>query len=293
MTDYSHGAHSEVARKVIAESSISLKPVVELRPPIIVVSQIVPPPSVSVTVFNFGGGIRTNPLARSITISKADTVDNLETSLRNHLSLKTTGQIRCYKIKLTRKDAPPERFKVSEVLRFIPDKDDKLDFTFKSRTVGEIGIVEPYLGIAVEWKELGDTWPMDLKHPVIEQASKDEDSADAHTSEKGHTLGASPLKMLPFGRRRLSHEQNIFGSDDESPQLGTLHGRAVLGPLLPGSYPRSLSPIQRSSSAERYGERNKVSFNSRVSSVHRAERISGTTGLNNLGWLLNFKVNCR
>ena len=293
MTEYSHGALSEVSRKVIPESSLSLKPVVELRPPIIVVSQIVPPPSVSVTVFNFGGGVRINPPARSMTISKADTVATLETNLRNHLSLKATGQIRCYKIKLTRKDNPPQRFKVSEVLRFIPDKDDQLDLTVKTRTVGEIGIVEPYLGIAVEWKEMGDTWPMDFKHPVIEQASKDEGSADAHTSEKGHTLGASPLKMLPFSRRRLSDEKNIFESDDESPRSVTLHSRAVLGPALPGSYPRSLSPIQRSSSAERYGERNKISFNSRVSNVHRVERIRGTTGLSNLGRPLNFKVNCR
>jgi hypothetical protein len=216
---------------------------------------------------------------------------SLETSLREHLSLKPTGLIRCYKIKLTRKDTPPERFKVNEVLRFIPNKDDTLDFTTKTKTVGEIGIVEPYLGIAVEWKELGDTWPMDIKHSVSETASKEDSSAEAEILEKGHKLGASPTRMMPFNRRRLSDEKNVFGSDDESPHLGTSHGRSVLRPLLPGPYPRSLSPVQRSSSAERYGERNRVSFNSRVSNTPRIERVGGTTGLNNLGSILKLMAN--
>lgn len=177
------------------------------------------------------------------------------------------------------------KFKVNEVLRLIPDRTDTLEFDLKTQTVGEIGIVEPYLGIAVEWKQLGGTWPMD-ETIQSEPPSKDEGSTDVQQGG-GRKLGSSPTAMLPFSslnrRRRSSAGNNVLGSDEDSPPLGTLNGKALMGPVLPGSYPRALSPVQRSSSAERYGERNKVSFNSRIKILPKVERVRGTIGLNNLG----------
>lgn len=247
-----------------------------------------PTPSITASVFNFGGsfgGVRRTEPATSITVSKADTVGSLEFKLRHTLSL-SLGEIRCYKVPLKRKDSPPSKFKVHEVNRLIPDRTDTLDFSDPNRMVGEIGIVEPCLGIAVEWKGFGGTWPMDEPVSSSGSSSKDEGSVDVDISGAGHRLGSSPMAMPPFNRRRRSSsEKNVLGSDDEAAPLGTLNGKTLLGPVMPGSYPRAISPVQRPSSADRYGERNKISFNSRINVPPKVERVPGTIGLNNLGML--------
>lgn len=158
-----------------------------------------------------------------------------------------------------------------------------MEFDLKSKTVGEVGIVEPYVGLAVEWKGLGNSWPMD-ERKLLEQSSTHENS-DGPVG--GRTLGGIPgssFTALNTSRGRTM-DKSLFESDDDSSPLGRLNGQVVFGPVLPSSFSRT-SPtlLLRSSSAERSSDRFKTPFNARFSSQPpKDDRVRGTTGLNNLG----------
>lgn len=288
----SHGVLSECGRKVIPESPLSTRGVVELRPPRIVLTQIAPPPSQSATMFNFSTPVkRTAPIIR---ISKADPVADLERQIRVFLNLPSDCLIRCYKFAATKNDFLTIEMPTSSIIRLIPDREDTLDIPEKpsladdSKTVGEIGIVEPYIGIAVEYKSEEDgSWPLDT------EPTSSSGPASSSTSEMppagGRTLGSTPGVLT---LRSRSQDRPSF-DDDEDSGLGRLNGHVVSGPVLPGSYPRHLTnstAFNRSASAERYGERSKTSFNSRFAS-QSSTRVRGTTGLNNLGIHLLFLFN--
>ena len=244
----------------------------------------------STQIFDFSA--KSGPQATSIVVSKADTLDRLESKIRSTLGLSLEGQIRCYKYPVKRSDFISWEIDTKFVSRMVLDRDDLIDFTLRSRTVGEVGIVEPYVAIAVEWKALGGSWPMDdessssSEESSIQGASTSTDMVPMNSG--GRTLGASPNSFTALNYRgRFSNEKARGDSDDEYP-LGTLNGQPVSGPVLPGSYPRTSPPnsFLRSSSTDRFGERYKTSFNSRLNqqpSYTREERARGTTGLNNLG----------
>jgi hypothetical protein len=276
----SHGVDSEVSRQVIPTSPTSIQPTVELRPPEIVLTKIIPP--MTTQIFDFSAP--TISPAKSIVVSKADTVESFEAKIRAHLDLLSASQIRCFKFPVQRTDNIGSEMNTSKAVRMFPDQNDSLDFSVKSRTVGEIGIVEPYVGIAVEWKESGNTWPMEEASSSSEQSSVQD---VAFPPGGGRTLGSAPNSFTALNRpRRSSNEKSLFESDDDDSPLGKINGQAISGPVLPGSYPRTVSPTNsyiRSSSAERYSDRYKT-FNSRFSSQPpKEDRIRGTTGLNNLG----------
>ena len=277
----SHGADSEVSRNVIPASPTSNQPVIELRPPELLLTKIVPAKPLSSQVFDFSP----MPVSRatSIIVSKSDTLSTLDSKIRTHLGFLPAGSIRCYKFPCKRGDNVVSEWSTRKAFQEIPDRDDVLLFDLKSKTVGEVGIVEPYVGMAVEWKGLGNSWPMDEEMPS-EQSSTHELS-DVRVG--GRTLGGIPGSSFtalntPRGR---TMEKSLFESDDDSSPLGRLNGKVILGPVLPGSYSRtSASLFLRSSSAERSSERFKTPFNTRFSSQPpKEDRIRGTAGLNNLG----------
>jgi hypothetical protein len=175
----------------------------------------------------------------------------------------------------------PSKLTTKRALTLIPDREDCLDFSLKSQTVGQIGIVEPYLGIAVE-RKLGSVFPMDQELSLSDQSSTQSSSLLANG---GRTLGANPNSFTALSHRRPSTENQIFDSDDESAPLGKLNGKPISGPVLPGAYPRtsSLNSLSQSS-GERFSERYRTGFNTRFTeSPPKEERVRGTTGLNNLG----------
>lgn len=277
----SHGADSEVARKVIPISPTSLQGVIELYPPEIVLTRIRPMTS---SAFNFSAGSSSDTV--SITVSKSDTLDILDSKIRRALSLLSTGDIRCYRFPVARLGTVRSELTPAQAAALLSDPPESLDFSLKSQTVGEIGIVQPYLGLAVEWKQLGGTWPMD-------ELNSERSSGPIDMPRAGRTLGAEPnslsqLQLSLTHQRRVSDDKSPFDDSDDDPPLGKINGQAVLGPVLPGSYPRDSPPnsVLRSSSAERFVERYKPSFNSRFSiQSPKEERVLGTTGLNNLGTL--------
>src|SRR6202035_2861280 len=101
----SHGVVSEVPRQVIYSAPHSTSTEIELRPPQIVLTKIVPPPTMSTKVFDFAAGPIFNiPKATSIQVSKSDTIDTLDSMIRSALSLSSSGEIRCYKFPIKRSD---------------------------------------------------------------------------------------------------------------------------------------------------------------------------------------------
>ena len=157
----SHGADSEVSRLVIPTSPTSNSPTIELRPPELLLIKIIPPKPLSSRSFEF------SPIpvsqATSIVVSKSDTLFLLDSKIRIHLGLSPAGSIRCYKFPCGRGDHILSEWTTRKALEEIPDCDDVLEFDSGSKTVGEIGIVAPYVGIAVEWKGLGNSWPMEVQ----------------------------------------------------------------------------------------------------------------------------------
>jgi hypothetical protein len=159
-----------------------------------------------------------------------------------------------------------------------------------TRTVGDLGIVEPFLGLAIEHR-LDDTTPFPTDIPIPSSPPTTTTINPSFISPGGRTLGAAPTTFTPLNRPRSSsprHTQtlNLGSSDDED--LGGARGNkgkevvmAGTG-MLPGTYPRSPTGV-RSSSAERFGERKMGSFNARFTQPAKEERVKGTTGLNNLG----------
>jgi hypothetical protein len=218
-------------------------------------------------------------------VSKSDTLFTLDAKIRSHLGFLFAGSIRCYKFPCKRGDSVHSEWSTRKAFQEIPDRDDILEFDLKSKTVGEVGIVEPYIGIAVEWKGLGNSWPMDEE--TLSEQSSTHDPSDVPVG--GRTLGGIPgssFTALNTSRGRTI-EKSLFESDDDdlSSQLGRINGQVVFGPVLPNSYTRtSTTLLLRSSSADRSTERFKTPFNARFSSqTPKDDRIRGTTGLNNLG----------
>jgi hypothetical protein len=246
----------------------------------------------STKVFDFAAGPIFNiPKATSIQVSKSDTIDTLDSMIRSALSLSSSGEIRCYKFPIKRSDNLLSQMTPPQITKLLPDRDDHLDFQNKFKSVGEVGIVESYVALAVEWKAEEGTWPMDEDTSSSGQSSvQGTSSSDLSYSNGGggRTLGAAPNPFTALNRpRRHSNDKSVLDSEDEGSAYGRQGGQ-LIGPTLPGSYPRTTSPTQflRSSSTERYGERYKSSFNSRFISTAKEERVRGTTGLNNLGILL-------
>ena len=286
----SHGAKSEVARKVIPTSSTNNHPIIELRPPEIVLTKITPPKQTPTSLeFDFIVGMRL-PKAKSIIVSKNDSLASFDERVRDQLGLPTTGQIRCYKFPLTRDTNILSETTVTEISSIISDKDDYLDFSIRERTVGEAGIVEPYGGIAVEWKGINGTFPMDEDTTTSPESSIHGGTSSDIVYPSGRTLGASPNPfMMTASSRRFSSEKSTLDDDDDS---SSASGKILSGPVIAGTYPRSPQSYLRSSSAERYEERYKTGFNSRFSNITTQalkENIQrGTLGLNNLGITLFF-----
>jgi len=307
----SHGAESELVRKVITESPTSTRGVVELRPPTIVITQITSSKPMTSLSFNFSGGSSSSlhtVKATSITLSKADPVSLLKEKIRDLLHLPSSSEIRCYKFLPSRSEYIASEMTAQQVLKVIVDKEDSLlDLSTEDATIGEIGIVEPYVGIAAEYKSITGQFPMDQEpspsasESSIQGTTTTNSSSSAMSSDVptgvGRTLGASPNAFTALNKRTPDRQdKSIFDVDDEeNAGLGKINGQVVMGPSLPGAYPKT-SPVNstssnsaylRSSSEERYGERNRNSFNSRFASgsvqVHEKERVRGTTGLNNLG----------
>ena len=159
-----------------------------------------------------------------------------------------------------------------------------------TRTVGDLGIVEPFLGLAIEHRLNDAPFPTDIPIPSSPPTITTTTNP-SFTSPGGRTLGAAPTTFTPLNRPRSSsprHTQtlNLGSSDDED--LGASRGNkgkevVVAGTgMLPGAYPRSPTGV-RSSSAERFGERKMGSFNARFTQPAKEDRVKGTTGLNNLG----------
>jgi hypothetical protein len=242
----------------------------------------------STKVFDFAAGPIFNiPKADSIRVSKSETIDTLDSLIRSALSLPSAGEIRCYKFAIRRSDNLLSQMTPPQITRLLPDRDDYLDFDNKFKSVGEIGIVEPYLAVAVEWRATGAPWPMDEDTSSSDQSSAQGASSSdvGYTNGVGRTLGAAPNSFTALNRpRRQSNDKSIFDSEDEGSSYGKQNGQ-LIGPTLPGAYPRTVSPTQylRSSSSERYGERYKSTFNSRFNPAPKEQRVRGTTGLNNLG----------
>lgn len=296
IVNISHGVESEVQRQVIYSAPHSTNTEIELRPPQLVLTKIVPPPTMSNKVFDFAAAPTFNniPKATSIHVSKSDTIDTLDSMIRSALSLSSSGEIRCYKFPIKRSDNLLSQMTPPQISRLLPDRDDHLDLLNKFKSVGEIGIVESYVAIAVEWKADDGTWPMDEDTSSSGQSSVQGTSSSdvSYSNGGGRTLGAAPNSFTALNRpRRQSNDKSVFDSEDEGSSYGRQGGQ-LIGPTLPGSYPRTTSPTQllRSSSSERYGERYKTSFNSRFMSAAKQERVRGTTGLNNLGISLHFHV---
>lgn len=221
------------------------------------------------------------PKAITIQVSKADTIDHLVPLIRTTLQFPEDGQLRYYKFPIKKTDPISIEMTPSNIGKFIPNREDALDIpeqsssTNDSRTLGEIGIVEDFLGIAVEQKSEDGSWPMDSLASTTPPTSNT--SSFPMTNGGGRTLGSPPGTLV---LRRRSYDRTSIDDDDDDTSA------KVYGPTLPGAYPRHLGPTFRSQSAERYGERSKTSFNSRFA-TSQSERVRGTTGLNNLGITLS------
>jgi hypothetical protein len=287
----SHGVDSEVARHVIPFSSTSFQPTIELRPPQLLLTKIISKKPQTTLLFDFSTP-KPPPPATSIVISKSDTLNTLSTKIRRHLSMLQIGQIRCYKFTVKRTDVIPSEISVLKASKM--ELQEPLEFTLLSKTVGEIGIVEPFIGIAVEWKSFTSSFPMDEE--IISASSSSSSSSSSEFSNRpatemvsGYTLGAMPNSQFTAlnsrGRQKALFDVTDDDDNDPPPSLGRINGQIVSGPLLPGSWPRTSPPNFRSSSVDgRAGERIKTSFNSRFSSQPpKEDRVRGTTGLNNLG----------
>ena len=285
----SHGADSEVARQVIRMSSISIQPIIELRPPQLLLTKIIPKKPQTTLLFDFSP----SPPATSIVISKSTTVNTLITKIKDHLSILSTGQLRCYKFPIKRTDNI--RSEITALKASKMELQDPLELNLLlSKTVGEIGIVEPFIGIAVESKSGINTFPMD-EETISTSSSTSSSSSSEFPSRpvtemvSGYTLGATPNSQFTSlnsrGRAKALFDLTDDDDNDSTSPLGRINGKVVSGPVLPGSWPRTSPPNFRSSSLDgRTGERFKTSFNSRFSSQPpKEERVQGTTGLNNLG----------
>jgi len=279
-------------------SSPSHGGVVELRPPHLLLSKISASKPQSVHLFSFG----TQPApARGINVSKSDSMAHLMHLIRSTLDIPVTAtDFRAYKIPLSRRDKFNAEITVQQLLEKTT-KEQVLELPLKdeeTRTVGELGIVEPFIGFAVEYRVSSDTpFPTDI--PITSSSPVTTPTRPTFASQ-GRTLGAAPSTFTSLNRPRSSsprttHEKtiNLAGSsedEDDTRPVGisgrTSNGKeaSTVGMMLPGAYPRSPTGV-RSSSAERYGDRNKGagSFSARFTQPAKEERIKGTTGLNNLG----------
>jgi len=293
----SHGAQSSLPRKTIPESPISQTPQIELRPPKIHLTKITRPTIQSQQTFSFYTPYpQPSP---TLSLSKSAPVSDLDNKVRDMYDLPGV-EIRYFRFDLvggrdvTRDTSP------AKVRRLI-DVDAPLDTSLLTRTLGEIGLVEPRLGIAFEHRHPNQKFPLDTS-PTTSPTQQSPPS-------QGHTLGAAP-NVLGFETRgrplSKGYTSDSLGTtrkkslnlgdstDDEESGAGRL-----IGPLLPGSYPRTpdASPARagtttgaaavRSASADRV-ERRAGAFNLRFSSGSgflKDERVRGTTGLNNLGTL--------
>jgi ubiquitin carboxyl-terminal hydrolase 4/11/15 len=160
---------------------------------------------------------------------------------------------------------PAAEIPTNEAAKLISDPDFPLDLSIKSQTVGEIGLVEPLIGIAIEHKENDASWPMD--DTPRQDPGQPQSSPEFPT---GRTLGASPNSFTTLNRRP---------SQDE-PSLGTINGKPIAGPI-PGSYPTTRPSFFRATSPS--SERYKSTFNARFAPPPKEDRVRGITGLNNLG----------
>jgi hypothetical protein len=218
--------------------------------------------------FHFASPLPPHRPAPILSLSKSAPVSALEARLRAEFALEG-GELRLFTFPLKPNSALEREIsplKASELV----DVENPVDTVFGSRTLGEVGIVSPLQGLAIEHHNLGESYPLDLiSHPRTT------------TSDRpliGRTLGAQPATGVPRGRPTARVQ---LGDSDEEGGVG----------VLPGSYPRTpeTSPsrgIGRSISADRVERR--PSLNLRVSSglgFSREDRVRGTTGLNNLGTL--------
>lgn len=258
---HSHGAETPLSRYAIPESPTSQSPVLELRPPTLHLTKITPT-SQSQTQFHFASPLPPHRPAPILSLSKSAPLSALEARLRAEFGLEG-GEIRIFTFALK---TPLEREIAPVKARELVDVENPVDTAFGSRTLGEVGIVSPLQGLAIEHHNLGESYPLDLLPPKPQKVDR---------PLIGRTLGAQPSPGVPRGRPSV---RATVDSDEEG-------GVGVL----PGSYPRTpeTSPsrgVGRSISADRVERR--PSLNLRVSSglgFSREDRVRGTTGLNNLG----------
>jgi len=165
-----------------------------------------------------------------------------------------------------------------------------------SLTVAEWGIVEPYGGLAIEFRMSHETpFATDISPAPSPQSATTATTTSLLTQAvaQGRTLGSAP-SFTPLNRPRSSsprttHDLPIQESDEESAEGGVARGTTT-GMMLPGAYPRSPTVV-RSNSAERWNERKigtagTTAFSARFAAPPaKEERVRGTTGLNNLGTL--------
>jgi hypothetical protein len=241
-------------------------------------TKIILPASQSANSFNFSAPAK--PKATIIEVSKADTIDHLVHLIRTTLQLPSDASLRYHKLPIKTTDSIYAEMTPSDFTQLIPGRGYRLDIPEQpspmtdATTLGQIGILESYLGIAVETKSENESWPLDSLSalPAIT-------TSPTSMTNGGRTLGSPPGTLL---LRSKSQDRPSFDDDNDDTAA------KVYGPSLPGAYPRHLGSTFRSQSAERYGERSKISFNSRFAS--QSDRVRGTTGLNNLGSIHHTKL---
>jgi Ubiquitin carboxyl-terminal hydrolase len=277
----SHGAESEVTRKVIPESPTSHRGIIELSPPKLYLTRLTPSKQTS-QIFDFSISPRQTPKATAIVVSKADSISSLEVKIRKHLPLPLTSDLRAYRLSNTALGDIPGDIPITSAKDFIDDV-TPLDFSLKSRTIGEIGLVEPTIGIAID-PHTNEKW-------LLEDEMSTEKGVVMSDVQGGRTLGAQPNSFTALNRRSNGtnilqinganvlekNGRNVLEESDEEGGIGMLNGKVIAGPPLPGSYPvkayRSETPVGRGS------------FNARFAPLPKEEtpRVRGITGLNNLG----------
>jgi hypothetical protein len=221
-------------------------------------------------------------------VSKADNITSLEDKIRNHLSLPITTDFRAYRLSKTDLSDMPNDLPISSARDFIDDV-TPLDFSVKSRTIGEIGLVDATIGIAIDPQTNDGKW-------LLEDDMLNEKDVVSSDVQGGRTLGAPPNSFTALNRRTNgsnllqinganvlerniasgTNRRNVLEESDEEGGIGMLNGKVIAGPPLPGAYPVK---TYRSETAGR------GSFNARFAPPPKEEtqRVRGITGLNNLG----------
>jgi Ubiquitin carboxyl-terminal hydrolase len=281
-----YGIASECPCAVIPEYKGATVGVVELSSPRILLTKLTMPPNQSAALFDFSP--RTIPEAPIIQVSKADTVDHLRSLIYAALDVPKEGEIRCYKLSITKSDSIRSEMTTHQVVQYIQDRENAFPLPESSASfITELGIVESYLGLAVEHKPPNDAWPLTDEAFVSDRSSaQDSSTSDAPSSTSsvdlsgGRTLGSSPSGVLTL---RRAADRSVLDSDEEG-SLGKVNGLPVAGPSLPVSFAKRSPPPAIGTS--RY-------VRSALTSRFALENIlvRGTTGLTNLGTLLNASAN--